>query len=89
MKFTELNLTEELQQGIRDADFTDCLPVQEKTYVYALEGRDVLVQSQTGSGKTAAFLVSIFQLFSQEHFKFSKRALIIAPTTGAGHTDRG
>ena len=80
MKFTELNLTEELLQGIKDADFTDCLPVQEKTYVYALEGRDVLVQSQTGSGKTAAFLVSIFQLFSQEHFKFPKRALIIAPT---------
>ncbi len=80
MKFTELNLTEELQQGIKDADFTDCLPVQEKTYVYALEGRDVLVQSQTGSGKTAAFLVSIFQLFTQEHFKFPKRALIIAPT---------
>jgi ATP-dependent RNA helicase RhlB len=80
MKFTELSLTEELLQGIRDADFTDCLPVQERTYEYALLGRDVLVQSQTGSGKTAAFLVSIFQLFTQEHFKFPKRALIIAPT---------
>ncbi len=80
MKFTELNLKEELLQGIQDAGFTDCLPVQERTYEYALQGRDVLVQSQTGSGKTAAFLVSIFQLFTQEDFKFSKRALIIAPT---------
>jgi len=80
MKFTELGLNEELLQGIKDADFSDCLPVQEKTYEYALQGRDVLVQSQTGSGKTAAFLISIFQQFTQEHFKFSKRALIIAPT---------
>lgn len=80
MKFTELSLHKDLLQGIEDAGFTDCLPVQERTYEYALQGRDVLVQSQTGSGKTAAFLVAIFQQFASQDFKFSKRALIIAPT---------
>jgi len=80
MKFTELNLNKDLLQGIEDAGFTDCLPVQERTYEYAMQGRDVLVQSQTGSGKTAAFLAAIFQQFTTPDFKFSKRALIIAPT---------
>jgi len=80
MNFSELNLNENLMRGIEDAGFTECLPVQERTYVHTLKSRDVMVQSQTGSGKTAAFLVSIFQLFSQDSYKNPKRALIIAPT---------
>jgi len=80
MKFTELNLNEQLMKGIEDAAFTECLPVQEQTYAHTFQGRDVMVQSQTGSGKTAAFLVSIFQLFADESNTRQKRALIIAPT---------
>lgn len=80
MKFTEFNLTENLLQGIEDAGFTECLPVQEQTIDQVLNGKDVMVQSQTGSGKTAAFLVPIFELFSRDTYKNSKRALIIAPT---------
>jgi len=80
MKFTELNLNEKLIQGIDDAGFTDCLPVQEQTYRHTLAGCDVMVQSQTGSGKTAAFLVSIYQLFAGGTCKYEQRALIIAPT---------
>lgn len=80
MKFSELNLNENLMKGIEEAGFTECLPVQERTYKHTLKGRDVMVQSQTGSGKTAAFLVSIYQLFTEEHYKNQKRALIIAPT---------
>jgi ATP-dependent RNA helicase RhlB len=80
MKFSELNLNENLMRGIDEAGFTECLPVQERTYEHTLKGRDVMVQSQTGSGKTAAFLVSIFQLFTEESYKKPKRALIIAPT---------
>ena len=67
-------------QGIEEAGFTDCLPVQERTYEHTLKGKDVMVQSQTGSGKTAAFLVSIYQLFTEDSYKYQKRALIIAPT---------
>jgi ATP-dependent RNA helicase RhlB len=80
MKFSELNLNENLMKGIDEAGFTECLPVQERTYEHTLKGRDVMVQSQTGSGKTAAFLVSIYQLFSKENYDKPKRALIIAPT---------
>jgi ATP-dependent RNA helicase RhlB len=80
MKFSELNLHKDLMLGIEDARFTDCLPVQERTYEHTLKGRDVMVQSQTGSGKTAAFLVSIYQLFTEGSYKNQKRALIIAPT---------
>jgi ATP-dependent RNA helicase RhlB len=80
MKFTELNLNANLMKGIDDAGFTDCLPVQERTYEHTLQGRDVMVQSQTGSGKTAAFLVSIYQQFTEASYQHQKRALIIAPT---------
>ncbi|KMQ52928.1 ATP-dependent RNA helicase RhlB [Chitinispirillum alkaliphilum] len=55
------------------------MPVQKQTLHHALQGRDVLVQSQTGTGKTAAFLVSIFALLRSGKLKHSK-AMIIAPT---------
>jgi len=80
MKFSEFNLNENLMRGIDEAGFTECLPVQERTYEHTRKGRDAMVQSQTGSGKTAAFLVSIYQLFTEENYKKPKRALIIAPT---------
>jgi ATP-dependent RNA helicase RhlB len=50
MKFTELDLHEKLMQGITDAGFTDCMPVQEETLVHTLKSKDVEVQSQTGTG---------------------------------------
>jgi ATP-dependent RNA helicase RhlB len=60
VKFSELPLTEELQQGIRDAGFENCTPIQEQTLPIALEGRDVAGQGQTGTGKTAAFLLAAY-----------------------------
>ena len=62
MKFTEFDLNSDLQKGINDAGFVDCMPVQEETLTHSLAGKDVCVQSQTGSGKTVAFLISIYQL---------------------------
>lgn len=79
MKFSELSLVEGLRQGIEEAGFVECTPVQDLTFKEAFLGRDVLVQSQTGTGKTAAFLISIFQLFSTKPDRFRK-ALIIVPT---------
>jgi len=61
MKFSELNLDEKVMQGILDAGFEECTPCQEKTYEHGLLGKDLCVQSQTGTGKTAAFLITIFQ----------------------------
>ncbi|MDR2588989.1 MAG: DEAD/DEAH box helicase [Spirochaetales bacterium] len=80
MKFSELNLDENLRKSIDEAGFTECFPVQEETFRRTLLGLDVTVQSQTGSGKTAAFLITIFQqLAANEKFK-GRKALIIVPT---------
>jgi ATP-dependent RNA helicase RhlB len=80
MKFEDLDLHSKIREGIRDAGFTQCTEVQEKTLLPSLKGKDVAVQSQTGTGKTAAFLITIFQLLLEdENFK-GKKALIIAPT---------
>lgn len=81
MKFAEIDLDDNIQKGIQKAGFTECLPVQEKTFEQALiHGRDVCVQSQTGTGKTAAFLVPIFQLLINNDSFRNKKALVIAPT---------
>jgi len=72
-------------QGIRDAGFTFCTPIQAQTLPVALAGRDVAGQAQTGTGKTAAFLVAMYQALltrppSSNRNKTSIRALIVAPT---------
>ncbi|MCL2026553.1 MAG: DEAD/DEAH box helicase [Leptospirales bacterium] len=77
MEFREWNLHEDLLRGIEDAGYTQCMPVQERTLSQTLQGIDVLVQSQTGSGKTAAFVVSVFQLFLEGK---RRKTLAIAPT---------
>ncbi|HON78340.1 MAG TPA: DEAD/DEAH box helicase [Spirochaetota bacterium] len=79
MKFTELDLHDDLMKGIKEAGFIECMPVQEATYLHAFQGKDVSVQSQTGTGKSAAFLVSIMQVFMKEPEK-KQKALIVAPT---------
>jgi ATP-dependent RNA helicase RhlB len=78
MKFSEFELDEDILKGVSEAGFKECLPVQEKTFCHTLKGGDVCVQSQTGTGKTAAFLVSIFHALNGE--KRNKKCLIIAPT---------
>lgn len=80
MKFTELKLDKNLMKGIEEAGFTTLMPVQEETFVYSLKGKDVSVQSQTGTGKTAAFLITIFQHFLDNNVKRPKKALILTPT---------
>ena len=78
MKFTDFNLDENLVKGISDAGYAACMPVQEKVLEAGLSGADLYVQSQTGSGKTAAYLVTVFQrMLSGEE---GKTALIMAPT---------
>ena len=80
MKFTDFEFNEGILKGIEEAGFTDCMPVQAETFQTINQNRDVFAQSQTGTGKTAAFLISIFQLLMEDkHFK-GKKALIIVPT---------
>jgi ATP-dependent RNA helicase RhlB len=83
MRFDELHLPEPVRQGIVDAGFSNCTPIQEKTLPLSLGGRDVAGQAQTGTGKTAAFLLTLFtRLLTQEKRgeKRHPRALVLAPT---------
>ncbi len=80
MNFTDLNLDERILKGLRDMGFTGFLEVQEETIPPVLEMKDVLVQSQTGTGKTAAFLIPIFQIMLNNRSETRKKAMIIAPT---------
>ncbi len=82
MKFTELDLPQTVLKGIEAVGFTELTPVQEETIPLALAGKDVAGQAQTGTGKTAAFLISLFTRLSKSSQKTGSdpRALIIAPT---------
>lgn len=82
MKFSELNLPVEVQRGIDAVGFTTLTPVQEQSIPLALERKDVAAQAQTGTGKTAAFLISLFtRLIRDPQSKgVAPRALILAPT---------
>jgi len=83
MKFTELDVPYEVRQGIEHAGFTVCTPVQEEVIPRAIRGEDVAAQAQTGTGKTAAFLISLFARMVRNpaiDLGDSPQALIIAPT---------
>ncbi|MDR1398322.1 MAG: DEAD/DEAH box helicase [Treponema sp.] len=80
MEFTELNLHPDLQRGITESDYVTCTPVQEQVLVHAFGGQDLYVQSQTGTGKTAAYLIVIFQRLLNESPLHGKKALIMVPT---------
>jgi len=72
-------------QGIRDAGFTYCTPIQAQTLPIALAGHDVAGQAQTGTGKTAAFLIALYHTLltrpkTHGHTATSIRALVVAPT---------
>src|SRR5215469_3728657 len=83
--FASLGLKPEVMQGIQQAGFVTCTPIQAQTLPIALAGRDVAGQAQTGTGKTAAFLVALYQALltrppAHNRTPTSIRALVIAPT---------
>lgn len=61
MKFSELTLDSRLQQAIQKLGYDDCTPIQEQAMPHILEGRDVAGLAQTGTGKTAAFLLPLME----------------------------
>lgn len=82
--FSSLELPPSLLQGVLDAGFSSCTPIQAETLPDALAGRDIAGQAQTGTGKTAAFLLAVMARLlktprgKNEHRQ--PRALILAPT---------
>ncbi len=83
--FDSVVLHPELQQGIADLGFTQMTPIQEQVLKFTLGGHDAIGRAQTGTGKTAAFLISIINDLlnnpvADERFRGEPRALILAPT---------
>jgi ATP-dependent RNA helicase RhlB len=84
LRFDSLPLHESIRAGIRDAGFEFCTPIQASTLPIALEGHDVAGQAQTGTGKTAAFLIAAYQRLintrSDAGGKRQPRLFALAPT---------
>lgn len=83
--FSSLDLEPAIQEGIADARFEFCTPIQAQSLPLALAGTDVEGQAQTGTGKTAAFLIGTMnwllrQALPPGHREGQPRALIVAPT---------
>ena len=76
-KFEELQLSEEILKGIHDLGYEEAFPIQEAVIPVLLTGRDVVGQAHTGSGKTAAFALSMLQEIQP---KKGIQGLIMAPT---------
>jgi len=83
IEFASLDLFPTVRDGLKQAGFTHCTPIQALTLPPALAGSDIAGQAQTGTGKTAAFLLVIFQrLLEGNADKAGKnpRSLVLAPT---------
>jgi len=83
--FATLELPEALDHAIGELGFSDCTAVQKEVLPHSIDGKDIIAQAQTGTGKTAAFLISIIT-YHLENPEVEKRkagtpfALVIAPT---------
>jgi superfamily II DNA/RNA helicase len=80
LQFTEFNFHPSLLEGIEASNYETATPVQEKVIPPILEGRDVIASAQTGTGKTAAFLLPIMNRLLEHHVDGQVGALIIVPT---------
>lgn len=80
MKFSDFNLDPSLTEGINSMGFTKPTPVQEKAIPEILKGRDLISFAQTGTGKTAAFLIPLINMIIQSGDSGTVQAMIIVPT---------
>ncbi|MDD4915366.1 MAG: ATP-dependent RNA helicase RhlB [Methylococcales bacterium] len=81
-RFSNLELSDSIIKSLKEAGFIHCTPIQDKSLPLSLRGKDIAGQAQTGTGKTATFLLATFQhLINDESEKIKNpRALILAPT---------
>jgi superfamily II DNA/RNA helicase len=81
MFFDELPLADEILDALWDMHFDECTPVQEKTIPVILDGKDVISCAQTGTGKTAAYILPLLtNLLYDDHDPSKLNAIIMAPT---------
>lgn len=72
------NLPPKLRDAVRSIGWSSLMPVQQKAIPYLLDGRDMIVQSRTGSGKTGGFLLPLFNLLDES--LMAPQALVLSPT---------
>ena len=80
MKFTEFGFDPRLQEGIDTLGFEETTPVQEKAIPVVLDGRDLIATAQTGTGKTAAYLLPIIEKILANNAGHYVKAVVIVPT---------
>ena len=81
MKFSELNLDENVLQALDAMNFSECTPVQEHTIPVILEGRDLIGVAQTGTGKTAAYLLPVLNQLNKGTYPADAiNCIIMSPT---------
>ena len=78
LKFNELSLSEEIQKAIDEMGFVEASPIQTQAIPFILEGRDVIGQAQTGTGKTAAFGIPALELIDPTNKNV--QAVVMCPT---------
>jgi ATP-dependent RNA helicase DeaD len=78
MRFDEIHLKPEIQKALAEMGFTELTPVQEQTFTYIMEERDLIAMAQTGSGKTAACAIPLVQRVDPNNK--AVQALILVPT---------
>ncbi|QIX60018.1 DEAD/DEAH box helicase [Hymenobacter sp. BT18] len=78
MKFSELTLSEEMQRAIAEVGYEEASPIQEAAIPVMLQGRDVIGQAQTGTGKTAAFSIPAIELIDTDSREV--QAIVLCPT---------
>lgn len=81
MKFTDFNFHENLLEGIAASNYEDATPVQQQVMPLILQGKDIIASAQTGTGKTAAFLLPLINRILTDHYDDHHiSAMIIVPT---------
>ena len=65
MFFDELDLNDNILDGLDAMNFKECTPIQERAIPVILEGNDILASAQTGTGKTAAYILPLLELLSR------------------------
>ena len=82
IKFADLNLDKNILSAVRSEGYESPTPIQAQAIPFALDGRDIMASAQTGSGKTAAFLLPTLQRLTKRSEKPGKgpRALVLTPT---------